>query len=93
VTEADKPTPSFELGLYELLMDSMTPHYSEFRKISETMLDGYSRFTSLGLPAHTVASAMLGGTVNLYGLFGMTAELPALLRSLADYLEADSRSN
>jgi len=74
-------------------MDTGLLHYSEFRNISETMLEGYSRFTDMGLPAHTVARAMLGGTINLYSLFGMEAELPELLRSLANYVEEQSCIN
>jgi hypothetical protein len=80
-------------NLYDLLMDSVSPHYSEFRMVSQTMLDGYSRFVSLGLPAPTVARAMLGGTLNLYCLFGMEAELPELLRGLADRIEGDVQIN
>lgn len=81
------------IGIYNLLMDSASPHYSEFRMVSQNMLDGYSRFISLGLPADTVARAMLGGTLNLYYLFDMKLELPELLRALADYIEGEIQAN
>lgn len=47
----------------------------------------YARMMTLGLPASALASAMLGATVNFYECFGMSNELPELLRALADRLE------
>lgn len=77
-------------GLYEFLMEPDRPHFSDFTTVSESMMDGYAQFISLGLPRHTIALAMLGGAVNLYQLFDMRGELPALLRSIADLIESET---
>jgi hypothetical protein len=76
--------------LYTFLMEPSGPHFTDFLTVSETMLDGYARFTDLGLPGHTIALAMLGGAINLYAMFDMRADLPGLLRSVADRIEDGS---
>ena len=81
------------LGMNAMLLDRDSPHYSDFLVVSQTMLDGYARFARLGLPSHTIALAMLGGTLNLYDLFGMRAELPELLRTIADRLDDGDNLN
>ncbi|WP_404477816.1 hypothetical protein [Novosphingobium sp. BL-52-GroH] len=61
--------------------------YREFAPVSRQLLASYARVAELGMPASTVAGAMLGATLNFYELFGMTQELPTLLRAMADMLE------
>ncbi|MGF7153230.1 hypothetical protein GGR40_000972 [Novosphingobium gossypii] len=61
--------------------------YRQFALVSQQLTASYARLSAMGMPQHAVATAMLGATVNLYECFGMTAELPAVLRALADRLE------
>lgn len=63
------------------------PDYREFALVSQQLTASYARLAAMGMPQHAVATAMLGATVNLYECFGMTADLPAVLRALADRLE------
>ena len=56
------------------------------------MMEGYARFVRLGLPGQTIGLAMLGATINLFDLFDMGADLPHLLRGLADKLEEDGEA-
>jgi hypothetical protein len=65
-------------------------HHAEFQDVSRTMLNGYSRFTNLGIPGQTVAHAMLSATVNLYRMFDMYDGLPDLLRELALRMENEA---
>jgi hypothetical protein len=90
--EGAAPAREENLGydLYTFLMEPSGPHFSDFLTVSETMLDGYARFIDLGLPGHTIALAMLGGAINLYAMFDMRADLPGLLRSVADRIEDGS---
>lgn len=68
--------------------DAAFPPYASFERVSRDLLDGYRRLVEQqGMLPATVASAMLAATVNLYELFGMKTELPALLRAMADRLE------
>lgn len=80
-------------GLHQMLVDNSSLHFSDFLEISEAMTEGYARLMRNGLPGQTVALAMLGATVNLYDMFGLRSELPALLRSLADKLENEGSLN
>ena len=88
---ASPPTPSDTgtLGLYEMIMKSDRPHYSDFLAVSESMMSGYAKFAALGMPRNSIALAMLGGAINLYQMFSLQAELPTLLRSIADFMESD----
>lgn len=63
------------------------PDYRDFAIVSQQLSASYARLAAMGFPQHTVATAMLGATVNLYDCFGMATELPAVLRALADRLE------
>ena len=51
------------------------------------MLEGYRKLVGEGFPPGTVAFAMLGATVNLYQMFGITQSLPDTLRAIADRIE------
>jgi hypothetical protein len=77
--------------MQDLLQDKSAFHFSDFVEVTESLLDGYARFSKLGLPDQTIALAMLGATINLYGLFGMRGDLPAIFRSLADRIEAEEQ--
>jgi hypothetical protein len=65
------------------------PGYRAFSNVSRTLLESYGELVSEGLPPASVAFAMLGATVNFYKLFGMSDELPELLRALADSVQSD----
>lgn len=65
------------------------PGYRAFSDVSRTLLESYSDLVAQGLPPASVAFAMMGATVNFYKLFGMSAELPELLRALADSMQND----
>lgn len=67
--------------------DDALPAYVRFEGVSNDFLEGYRRLVEGGMLPVTVASAMLGATVNLYELFGMKADLPVMLRAMADRLE------
>lgn len=88
--EGEAPTPE-ELAdsLFALLMETDRPHHSDFIAVSEAMMEGYARFIDLGLARHTIALAMLGGAINLYDMFDMRADLPDILRAVADRLERE----
>lgn len=68
-------------------------HFSEFHDVSQCMLNGYARFTEMGLPGQTVALAMLDATVNLYQLFDMHDDLPELLRAVALRIESGEQAS
>jgi hypothetical protein len=81
-------------GLHEFMLDDGNPlALAEFAEVSASMMDGYARFVSIGLPEQTIALAMLGATINLYEMFGIRDDLPELLRVMANRIEADSTSN
>ncbi|MBF7014536.1 hypothetical protein HWN72_23785 [Novosphingobium sp. HR1a] len=61
--------------------------YRDFAPVSHQLAATYARLAERGLPASTVAVAMLGATVNFYECFGLSAELPEQLRALADLVE------
>ncbi|MFT4056786.1 MAG: hypothetical protein QM681_19935 [Novosphingobium sp.] len=61
--------------------------YRDFAPVSHQLATIYGRLAERGLPASTVAVAMLGATVNFYECFGLSAELPGQLRALADLME------
>lgn len=68
--------------------DAAFPPYASFERVSRDFLDGYRQLVEQqGMLPVTVASAMLSATVNLYELLGMKADLPSLLRAMADRLE------
>lgn len=54
------------------------------------MLESYRMLVVEGFPPGTIAFAMLGATVNLYEMFGMTNSLPDTLRAIADRIESGS---
>lgn len=95
VDGADDPVAADQLdrqsrGLYDFIVRADRPHYSDFLAVSQTMMSGYAKFAALGLPRNSIALAMLGGAINLYQLFNLQAELPRLLRSIADFMESES---
>jgi hypothetical protein len=63
------------------------PDYMAFADVSRTLLSSYATLTSNGFSPDTVARAMLGATVNFYEMFGITPDLPDLLRAIAERLE------
>jgi len=70
------------------MVDESSVHFSDFADVTHSFVDGYTRIVRLGVPEQVVGLAMLGATINLYNLFEMNEELPAILRSLADRIEA-----
>jgi hypothetical protein len=68
---------------------AISPGYRAFAQVSRTFLSSYNDLVTEGLPPESVAFAMMGATVNFYKLFGMSAELPELLRALADSVQND----
>jgi hypothetical protein len=81
-------------GLHEFILDDGNPlALAEFADVSASMMDGYARFVSIGLPGQTIALAMLGATINLYDMFGIRDDLPELLRAMANRLEADDAAH
>ena len=76
-------------GLFDLINDESSLHFGDFVEVSETFLKGYTKFLKVGMPAKTVGIAMLGATVNMFTMLGMQAELPNLLRGIADRIEGD----
>ena len=71
--------------------DEDVPLYAQFESVSQDFLQGYQRLVEKGMLPVTVASAMLGATINLYEMFGMRADLPGMLRTMADRLEYDGQ--
>lgn len=65
--------------------------FRDFAPVSQQLVASYARIAQLGLPANTVAAAMLGATLNFYKAFGMSNELPDLLRSMADMIERQGK--
>ena len=55
--------------------------------VTQQLVQGYSQLLLLGVPPHAIARAMLGATLNFHAAYGLTGELPALLRAAADQLE------
>lgn len=82
-----KPHPcSYEE--FSLMFDqSDVIQFRELVDVSDSLMAGYARFVRQGLPFDAIGCAMLGATVNLYDIFEMQAQLPALLRRLADRIE------
>lgn len=78
---------SRQTALAALDADEALPLYASFDGVSRDFLEGYRRLVEEGMMPVTVASAMLGATVNLYDMFGMRSDLPAMLRAMADRLE------
>lgn len=87
---------------YRQIWDGVSPlreksndvvHFNLFAKAADDMLHSYSSLVKQGLPAGSVALAMLGATVNLYEIFGQRAELPLLLRSIAEIIESEVELN
>ena len=64
-----------------------TAHFSEFMDVSNSFVSAYSRLLGSGMPTDSIALAMLGATLNFYEMFGLRAELPHLLRELAEEIE------
>jgi hypothetical protein len=77
----------------DLLLDESTPHFSDFVEVTDLFMEGYARLSKLGMSDQTIALAMLGATANLYTLFGMRSELPGVLRSLANRIEAEEQKH
>ncbi|MDB5723776.1 MAG: hypothetical protein JWQ16_530 [Novosphingobium sp.] len=68
--------------------DEPLPHRA-FADVSQTFLTGYRGLVNNGMAPESIAAAMLGATVNFYEMFGMSAELPELLRAVADRVECE----
>jgi hypothetical protein len=74
-------------GLWYPDPDIGLPFYQNFEDISRGFLEGYRTLIDQGMLPATIASAMLGATVNLYEMFEMKSQLPSILRAMADRLE------
>ena len=59
----------------------------DFMDVSHSFVEAYTRMLQAGMPRDSIAVAMLGATINVYELFGLRAELPGLLRELAEEIE------
>lgn len=79
-----------ELGMSFDPVDAM--HYRDMVEVSDMLMAGYARFVRQGMPREMVGFAMLGATMNLYDVFDMRANLPQILRSLADRIEQQKHS-
>ena len=79
--------------LQQLRVSEKSLHFSDFAEVTDTFMEGYARFSRLGLPDQTIALAMLGATINLCDMFGMRNDLPEIYRSLADKIESDRQAN
>ena len=77
-----------EFGLSYDRIDSIP--FRDLSEVSENLMTGYGRLVELGHPREAVGAAMMGGLVNLYEMFDMQADLPGLLRILADRIEHDA---
>ena len=93
MTSSEDRSAKMMRGLRRLLADQSSTEFVDFVEVAESLMDGYAKLISKGSPASTVALAMLGATLNLYEMLGMRAELPDLLRSVADQIESDGRVN
>lgn len=67
--------------------DASPAHFTDFVDISHSFVSAYSRMLKAGMPHDSIAVAMLGATLNVYEMFGLKAELPGLLRELAEEIE------
>lgn len=76
-----------------MFADQSSANFVDFVEVAESLMDGYAKLIRNGSPASTVALAMLGATLNMYEMLGMRAELPDLLRSVADQIESEGRAN
>lgn len=65
--------------------------FRDFAPVSQQLVASYAKIAQLGLPANTVAAAMLGATLNFYKAFGMSKELPDMLRTMADMIEMQGK--
>lgn len=72
-----------------MLADQCSADFLDFAEVAQAFTDGYVRLISNGSPASEIALAMLRATLNVYEMFGLRTELPALFRSLADQIETD----
>lgn len=61
--------------------------YQLLAPVTQQLIASYSQLVLLGVPPHAIARAMLGAAINFHAAYGLTAELPALLRAAADQLE------
>lgn len=80
-------------GMHHLFDTEESLSFRHFMEISNTVMDGYAQFVRNGLPGQAIGLCMLGATVNLYDMFEMREELPALLRDLAERLEHESHEH
>lgn len=61
--------------------------FRQFGAVSDQFVEGYAKIAELGLPATSVAAAMMSATLNFYKMFDMTDQLPNMLRAMADVIE------
>ena len=87
----DNPYILKEFGLSFDRADSIP--FRELTGVSESLLGGYARLAERGMPSEAVGAAMMGALMNLYRMFEMEADLPGLLRVLADRIEHGSSEN
>lgn len=64
--------------------------FRELVEVSDALMAGYASFVKKGLPGELVGVAMLAATLNLYEIFDMRADLPRVLRKLADRIDHSS---
>ena len=89
-----RPDARWTEGWYALLEDEHEQvHFSEYSAVMQLLLNGYAELVTSGRPDQTIARAMMGATLNFYEMFGLSGELPHLLRSLADRIEHEASIN
>lgn len=67
-----------------------TPDFPAFVAVSRTFVESYASLVNAGLPPDRIAQAMMGATVSFYEMFGMSADLPDVLRAIADQIDTVS---
>ena len=77
--------------LHELMLEESSLDFGDFAEVAEAFIASYAKFMNRGADAGAIGAAMLSATVNMYDMFEMTDELPALLRMVADKIECEER--
>jgi hypothetical protein len=88
------PPFSFQRSKIERAMECLSALHADLdhrdlAPVAQQLAASYARIAELGMPATAVAAAMVSATLNFYCAYDMTQELPALLRVMADLMEAN----
>jgi hypothetical protein len=70
-----------------LSLDGDQLQSEEMMAVANDLLRGYLALTERGYHPRTVAMAMMGATVNLFDVLDLNAELPPLLRAIAERVD------